>query len=97
MSANENEDSAKKYPIRVVDEDAARLAKKYDNAGWIPFYCKGIYAVGFSRIHELETRADSAKEPAKLFTKLLKEEIDIVSRRKQIKKIKEFGSDYGAA
>lgn len=83
MSTNDNANV--KPPTAQVDEEATRLAGKFNNSGWEPFYCKAIYSLGIRRVREIEGRVADAKYPGKLFTKLVKEELKVLEGKRRMK------------
>ncbi len=60
-------------PIEVVDELANELALEYDNEGYRRWYCGIIYEFGLATIHEWRIRAAEGNQPAKLFSKYVKD------------------------
>lgn len=63
----------KKLAIDVVDKMADRLAGEYNNLRFRNWYCGVIYQFGPSKVHEWQTRAKEGNEPAKLFSKYVKD------------------------
>ena len=80
MSSNENDKDnsvkRKKPPIWVVDREADRLVRKYNNPDGRKLYCKGLNRLSFPRILELEAIAEAGKQPGRLFSTLLSQELE---------------------
>lgn len=81
MNTNEN-DNVSKPPRNKVDAEALRLATKYGNGTFQPYYCKVIYTLGLQRVREIEGRVSDAKFPGRLFTKIANEEVAARAIRK---------------
>lgn len=73
--------------VMEVTDEAERLAHKFKNTEWTPFYAKVIMWLGFERVHLIESRISDSKYPAQLFTKIAKQEIEGV-RLQLINKLK---------
>lgn len=63
----------KKLAVDVVDKIADELAKEYSNLSFRNWYCGVIYQFGPSKVHEWQVRAKEGREPAKLFSKYVKD------------------------
>lgn len=63
----------KQLPIDAVDELADELVSEYSNPKFRPWYCGVIYQFGFAQINEWQNRAREGKEPARLFSKYVKD------------------------
>lgn len=59
--------------ISLVDQLADELATEYDNQRFRSWYCGVIYQFGPSKVHEWRVRAKDANNPARLFSKYVKE------------------------
>jgi hypothetical protein len=72
--ANSNNHAIKhELPIEAVDTLADELVAEYNNPGYRRWYCGVIKDFGFSKVHEWRRRASEGKEPAKLFSKYVKD------------------------
>jgi hypothetical protein len=101
MNSNENDKDnsikPKKPPIWVVDKEADRLVQKYSNPEGRKLYCKGLNRIAFSRLLELEGIAASGKQPGRLFTVLLSQELERTGNNNLYKPdIDGFRSRYGS-
>lgn len=67
--------------ILEVTVKAEALCKEFQNPGWEAFYSKGIYWLGMERIDEIVGRVSDSDYAGRLFTKILKQEIDAVIRK----------------
>ena len=67
--------------ILEVTVKAEALCKKFQNPGWEAFYSKGIYWLGMERIDEIVGRVSDSDYAGRLFTKILKQEIDAVIKK----------------
>lgn len=63
----------KQLPIEAVDRLADELVEEYSNPRFRQWYCGVIYQFGFSQVAEWRGRAKEGKEPARLFSKYVKE------------------------
>lgn len=63
----------KKLAIDVVDKIADELAGEYNNLRFRNWYCGVIYQFGPGKVHEWQVRAKEGNEPAKLFSKYVKD------------------------
>lgn len=63
----------KQLPIAAVDKIADELVAEYANPDFRQWYCGVIYQFGFEKVHEWRRRAVEGKEPAKLFSKYVKD------------------------
>ena len=63
----------KKLPIGVVDEIADGLATEYSNQQFRQWYCGVVYQFGPSKVHEWQARAKEGNEPARLFSKYVRD------------------------
>jgi hypothetical protein len=70
---NSGEVSVKQLPIDAVDKLADELVMGYDNPKFRQWYCGVIYEFGFAKVNEWRRRASDGKEPAKLFSKYVKD------------------------
>lgn len=71
----------KELAILEVTLEAERLAKKFANKGWEGFYSKAIYWLGLVRIKDIEARVSDSDYAARLFTKILNQEIDAARKK----------------
>lgn len=62
-----------KLAIDVVDKIADELAKDYNNLRFRNWYCGVIYQFGPNKVHEWQIRSREGNEPAKLFSKYVKD------------------------
>lgn len=60
-------------PIDAVDKLADELVAEYSNKRFRRWYCGVIYQFGFAQVIEWQKRASEGKEPAKLFSKYIKD------------------------
>lgn len=65
--------SFKQPPIDAVDRIVDALVREYDNPGFRRWYCGVVYEFGPAQFEEWRRRASEGKEPAKLFSKYVKE------------------------
>ena len=65
--------SIKQLPIEAVDKLADDIVAEYSNPKFRQWYCGVIYEFGFSQVSEWLGRAREGKEPAKLFSKYVKD------------------------
>lgn len=63
----------KQLPIDAVDKLADELVIEYSNPKFRQWYCGVIYQFGFAQISEWRGRSKEGKEPAKLFSKYVKD------------------------
>jgi hypothetical protein len=70
---NSTSSDRKQLPIEVVDELACELAREYRNDVFLKWYCGIIYQFGLATVHEWRTRAAEGNEPAKLFSKYVRD------------------------
>ena len=70
-----------KIPLMRITEEAERLSAKFNNPNWVGFYAKGILWLGIDRVVLIEARVSDSSYAAKLFTKILKQEIDVAMKR----------------
>lgn len=56
-----------------VEELANRLCNEYGNSRYYKWYCGAIYEFGVRAIEDLRARVSDAKEPGRLFTKIIKD------------------------
>ncbi len=70
-----------KIPLMRITEEAERLSAKFNNQNWVGFYAKGILWLGIDRVTLIEARVSDSSYAAKLFTKILKQEIDAAMKR----------------
>lgn len=99
MKPNENnninniEAPFKNLPIMDVTDEAERYAGLFNNPGYVPFYAKAIIWLGFDRVHLIEKRVSDSDHADKLFTKIVKQEIESTIRRlksqQRLKKMRE--------
>lgn len=64
---------SKQLPIEAVDRLADEIVEEYSNPGFRQWYCGVIYQFGFSQVAEWRARAKEGREPARLFSKYVKE------------------------
>lgn len=60
-------------PIEQVDEIADSLCAEYTNPSYRRWYCGVVYDFGVSKVEEWKKRAKEGKEPAKLFSKYVRD------------------------
>jgi len=60
-------------PIASVDKIADELATEYANQDYRRWYCGVIYEFGFSKVNEWRRRASKGREPAKLFSRYVRD------------------------
>lgn len=60
-------------PIDAVDKLADELVAEYQNDDFRRWYCGVIYDFGFSKVIEWRKRAAEGSEPAKLFSKYVRD------------------------
>lgn len=60
-------------PIEVVDTLANELAVQYQNEPYRKWYCGVIYEFGIDKVEEWRRRASEGNDPAKLFSKYVKD------------------------
>jgi len=70
---NSGKTITKQLPIDAVDKVADELVSEYSNSGFRQWYCGVIYEFGFDKVHEWKRRASEGREPAKLFSKYVKD------------------------
>ena len=70
-----------KIPLMRITEEAERLSAKFNNPNWVGFYAKGILWLGIDRVNLIEARVSDSSYAAKLFTKILKQEIDTAMKQ----------------
>lgn len=75
QTANSSNNQAEKPSVHAVDQLADDLVQRFNNKDYHPWYCKIIYTLGPTRVRELIGRVSDASDPAKLFSKLAKEEL----------------------
>ena len=63
----------KQLPIEAVDKLADELVAEYANPKFRQWYCGVIYSFGFAQVNEWRTRAQEGREPARLFSKYVKD------------------------
>ena len=56
-----------------VKELANLLCNEYGNSKYFKWYCGAIYEFGVRAIEDLRARVSDAKEPGRLFTKIIKD------------------------
>lgn len=78
---NSSNTNKEELPIDAVDQMADILIKEYDNSLYRRWYCGVIYDYGFAQVEEWRNRASEGREPAKLFSKYVKEARTYKSRR----------------
>lgn len=82
----DSRDKAKgtQIPISTVDALADELVGEYANPVYRKWYCKVIYRYGLAQVNEWRRRATEGKDPARLFSKYVKDaETFRASRRSQ--------------
>ena len=70
---NSSSKPSKQLPIDAVDKLADELVTEYSNPVFRQWYCGVIYQYGFAKVAEWRKRAEEGKEPAKLFSKYVKD------------------------
>ena len=70
---DKNLGQSKKLPILAVDKVADELVDEYKNIKYRRWYCGVIYEFGFEKVEEWRCRAREGNEPAKLFSKYVKD------------------------
>jgi hypothetical protein len=65
--------SIKQLPIDAVDKLADELVATYKNPSFRQWYCGVIYEFGFAQVSEWRERSKEGREPAKLFSKYVKD------------------------
>lgn len=60
-------------PIDSVDKLADELVAEYSNPDFRRWYCGVIYDFGFAQVNEWRGRAREGTEPAKLFSKYVRD------------------------
>lgn len=60
-------------PIGVVDTLASELANEYNNQAYRKWYCGILYEFGPAQVEEWRKRAAEGNEPAKLFSKYVRD------------------------
>ena len=63
----------KQLPIDAVDKVADELVAEYNNPGYRRWYCGVIYQYGFAQVEEWRKRAVEGRDPARLFSKHVKD------------------------
>lgn len=63
----------KQLPIDAVDKLADELVAEYNNPDFRQWYCGVVYRYGFAQVTEWRKRALDGREPAKLFSKYVKD------------------------
>jgi hypothetical protein len=72
-NGNLDDNTFKKLPVAAVDKVADELVAEYNNQVYRRWYCGVIYEFGFSKVHEWRRCASEGREPAKLFSKYVKD------------------------
>ena len=62
-----------RIPIGSVDVLADELVGEYANPNYRKWYCKVIYTYGAAQVNEWRNRAREGKDPARLFSKYVKD------------------------
>ena len=70
---NSSQTSIKQPSIGAVDKLADELVAEYDNQKFRQWYCGVIYEFGIAQVLEWRKRSGDGKEPAKLFSKYVKD------------------------
>lgn len=70
---NSRKTNKQELPIDAVDKVADELVRDYSNPDYRRWYCGVIYDFGFDKVEEWRRRAAEGKEPAKLFSKYVKD------------------------
>lgn len=73
-NGNDNWQLGKDLPASLVDNLAEKLAKKFNNKQFIPWYCGAIYDLGLTKIDDLEKKVKDGKDPARLFSFYVQQE-----------------------
>lgn len=63
----------KQLSIDAVDKLADELVTDYNNVQFRQWYCGVIYQYGYAQVSEWRNRAKEGREPAKLFSKYVKD------------------------
>lgn len=63
----------KQLPIDAVDKLADEMVNEYANPKFRQWYCGVIYQYGFAQVNEWRNRASEGREPARLFSKYVKD------------------------
>jgi hypothetical protein len=70
---NSGKQPIKQLPIGVVDELADELVGEFNNPSFRQWYCGVIYQYGLQKVAEWRRRAADGNEPAKLFSKYVRD------------------------
>jgi len=84
---NENSELNKKPTVQQVDDLAHELCNKFSNHEYFKWYCSAIWKLGERRVRDLQARVSDAKDPARLFTILLKEDLKIYEMNQTLRKM----------
>lgn len=84
---NENSELNKRPTVQQVDDLAGELCNQFSNHEYFKWYCSAIWKLGENRVRELKGRVSDAKDPARLFTKLLSEDLKIHEMNESLRKL----------
>ena len=84
---NENSELNRRPTVQQVDDLARQLCNEFSNHEYFKWYCAAVWKLGENRVHELKARVSDAKDPARLFTKLLREDLKIYEMNQNLRKI----------
>jgi len=71
-SSSLNKTFVNQLSIDVVDKLAEELVTEYNNSPYRRWYCGVIYDFGPAQVHEWRVKASEGNQPAKLFSKYVK-------------------------
>jgi hypothetical protein len=83
---NANSELNKRPTVQQVDDLAHELCTNLSNHDYFKWYCAAIWKLGEHRVRELSARVRDAKDPARLLTKLIKEDLKIYEMNKNLRK-----------
>lgn len=78
----------RKYTITEATALANRLVSSYNNPDFYRWYCKAIKILGVQRVVEIEASVRDANYPARVFSKIVKEEMLIKESTRSLSSIK---------
>lgn len=101
-NANNNDNAIGRknnIPSYIIEQQAQRLIDKYKNPNGKLLYFKSLYFIDPSRMIEFEKRADTGKQPGRLLTMLLSEELNRIkaSSNKINDQIDKFRGSFGTS
>lgn len=79
----------RKPSLSEVDSLANTLAERFDNHAYRPWYCTAIYELGTDRIRQILARVSDGEHPNKLFSKIVKEELNAIRNKRRLNSLKE--------